>query len=177
MIWLNEPKNWRDENGVVSIHGMPDTDFWRVTRHDFIVDNGHFYHQQVEGNFNATVKVTGDYAELYDQAGLMIRGNELVWIKCGIEYVEGVQYASAVITRDFSDWSIVPLENPRSMWFRVSRIDSAVEVYYSHDGEAFTMFRQGYLTETTLLQVGMMVAVPRGKGFKATFEHFSIETL
>ncbi|MEQ8678032.1 MAG: DUF1349 domain-containing protein [Aggregatilineales bacterium] len=177
MKWLNEPPHWQDEQGKITIEGQPDTDFWRVTRHDYIVDNGHFYYQPVEGNFSATVKVTGDYAELYDQAGLMIRESEAVWVKCGIEFVDGVHYASVVITRDFSDWSIVPLENPSSMWFRVSRIDTTIEVYYSHDGQDFVLFRQGYLTATPTLQVGMMVAVPKGAGFTAIFENFMVKSL
>ena len=60
-------------------------------------------YETVTGDFTATVKITGNYAVLYDQAGLMVRESETVWMKCGIEYLEGVQQASAVITRDFSD--------------------------------------------------------------------------
>ncbi|MFW5900568.1 MAG: DUF1349 domain-containing protein [Halodesulfurarchaeum sp.] len=53
---------------------MPeDTDYWRVTAHNFVADDVPFYHKTVRGDFTASAKVTGAYGTLYDQAGLMIR--------------------------------------------------------------------------------------------------------
>lgn len=176
MKWYNEPPNWIQDGNTIAVHSAKDTDFWRTTRHDFIADNGHFYFQEVSGDFTAAVKITGEYIALYDQAGLMIRESDLVWLKCGVEYLDGIQQASAVVTRGYSDWSIVPLiQNPPSTWIRMVRIGSAVEVFYSPDGETFTMIRQAYLTETETLHVGLMVATPKGDGFKTVFEDFKIE--
>ncbi|GAB4547995.1 MAG: DUF1349 domain-containing protein [Anaerolineae bacterium] len=175
MFWYNEPKNWHQEGTKLVVNAEGKTDFWRVTLHHFIKDDGHFYYQQVRGDFAATVTIRGEYATLYDQAGLMVRENEHIWLKCGIEYLNGVQQASAVITRDFSDWSIVPLtDNPTVIWMRVVRSGAAVEVYFSRDGEAYTLIRQGYLTSTSALQVGMMCAAPQGEGFRVTFTDFSV---
>ena len=56
-------------------------------------------------DFVASVKVTGQYKALYDQAGLMLRLDDQNWIKTGIEYVDERQNVSAVVTREFSDWS------------------------------------------------------------------------
>ena len=43
----------------------------------------------------------------------MLRASDQYWMKCGIEYVDGIQQASAVVTNDFSDWSVTPLQtNP-----------------------------------------------------------------
>lgn len=176
MEWLNEPPQWHHHNGLISMTCAGETDFWRVTRHDFIQHDGHFYWQEVSGDFVMTAKVTGAYHALYDQAGLMIRENDLVWMKCGIEFLHGVQQASAVITRDFSDWSIVPLpDNPTSIWMQVQRIGSTVEVSYSHDGDHYTLIRQAYLTESVTLQAGVMAAAPKGKGFNVTFEALRID--
>jgi hypothetical protein len=175
MNWHNEPKNWKQQKDKLIVTANGKTDFWRVTLHDFIKDDAHFYYQNHTGDFIATVKVTGAYATLYDQAGLMVRESEKVWLKCGIEYVEGVQQASAVITRHFSDWSIVPLtDNPAAIWIRVKRTGPAVEVFFSRDGEEYVLIRQGYLTETATLQVGMMCAAPQGDGFEVTFEKFTV---
>jgi regulation of enolase protein 1 (concanavalin A-like superfamily) len=42
----------------------------------------------------------------------MIRVDETIWLKTGIEFVDGVQHISAVVTRDYSDWSVVKLSAP-----------------------------------------------------------------
>lgn len=175
MQWYNEPASWLQEQDVIEITADGQTDFWRVTRHDYIVDNGHFYYQDVTGDFVAQVKFTGEYNALYDQAGLMVRLDKNTWLKCGIEFVEGTQNASVVITRDFSDWSVIPLTNhPRSLWFRVVRFGASVEIYYSLDGTTYTMMREAYLTPEPTLQVGVMAAAPRGDGFLTRFEELSI---
>jgi uncharacterized protein len=175
MQWYNEPAQWRQDGHKLIVMTDGKTDYWRVTLHNFIADNAPFYYQTVEGDFTASVKVTGSYADLYDQAGLMVRENEQVWIKCGIEFLNGVQQASAVITREFSDWSIVPLpDNPTSVWFRIQRTGAAVEVYYSRDGESYHLIRQGYLSAASSLQVGLMSAAPKGSGFEVIFEDYSV---
>lgn len=108
----------------------------------------------------------------------MVRVDEANWLKCGIEYVDGVQQASAVVTRDFSDWSVVPLpDNPPSVWLRVMRKAEAVEVYYSLDGERYALLRMSYLTPAETIQVGPMCAAPEGNGFPAIFEGFVIHQL
>jgi regulation of enolase protein 1 (concanavalin A-like superfamily) len=61
------------------------------------------FYQKIKGDFIVEVKVRGKYQELYDQAGIMVRLDEANWLKCGIEFFEGVQQVSAVVTRDYSD--------------------------------------------------------------------------
>lgn len=178
MEWYNEPASWEVSGDTIRVTTDKETDFWRVTRHDFVADNAHFYYQTIEANFIATVKFTGEYNALYDQAGLMARLSEKVWLKCGVEYLNEVQQASAVVTREFSDWSVVPLQdNPTSAWIRMHRIGTAFEVSYSLDGENFTMIRECYLTETPELQVGIMCASPKGEGFTTLFEELHIASI
>jgi regulation of enolase protein 1 (concanavalin A-like superfamily) len=174
MEWLNEPPAWHGSEDVLSVTAGARTDFWRKTHDGGVRDNGHFYHRTVSGDFTAQVKVSGAYAALYDHAGLMVRLNEQTWLKCGIEFVDGVQLASAVVTHDFSDWSVLSLPNPSAIWLRVSRQGATVEVRYSLDGAGYTMIRQAYLTEAPAVMVGPMLASPLGDGFQATFEGFAI---
>lgn len=175
MQWYNAPTKWEVLEHQISVTAHGKTDFWRVTLHDFIQDDGHFYFHTISGDFVAVVKVTGKYASLYDQAGLMVRESETVWMKCGIEYLDGIQQASAVITREYSDWSIVPLvDNPETIWMKVQRTGTAIEVFYSRDNVTYTLIRQGYLSAATSLQVGIMCAAPKGDGFDVIFEDFSI---
>lgn len=175
MKWYNEPSNWNKQAEVVYVNTGAKTDFWQKTHYNFIRDNGNFYYHEVKGNFTIEVKVVGQYQALYDQAGLMIRENENTWLKCGIEFVEGVQNVSAVVTRDYSDWSIVPLSQPPvALWIRVQRRSETVEVQYSLDGKYYQMLRLAYLTHAETLQAGLMCASPQGEGFSVVFEGFKI---
>ncbi len=175
MQWYNEPPEWSEKEGLIHVVSGAKTDFWRTTHYGFIRDNGHFYYEEVSGNFIAEVKIRGQYRDLYDQAGLMIRQDEKTWLKCGIEYVDGVQQASVVVTRDYSDWSVVPLsQNPEWIRLRLKRNAEAVEIEYSLDGDRNQMLRLAYLTTASQLQLGLMCASPQGEGFAIAFEEFQI---
>lgn len=178
MHWMNEPQRWQHTERTISVHVEPGTDFWRKTHYGFIRDNGHLYGAPVSDDFTATVKITGAYRDLYDQAGLMVRVNAEHWIKTGIEFVHGVQYVSAVVTNEFSDWSVAPLpQNPPSIWLRLVRKAEAVEISYSLDGERFTLLRIAYLLPSAETLVGVMCAAPDGSGFDVVFEEFSVQPL
>ena len=176
MEWHNEPPVWNVDGDTLTMTTAPKTDFWRVTHYGFVRDNGHFYARRVTGDFTAEVKVSGAYADLYDQAGLMVRVDETVWLKCGVEFVDGVQQASAVVTREYSDWSVVPLPgNPPALWLRLTRRGPAIEVHYSVDGTRHTMLRLAYLSPAETVLVGPMAASPEGAGVSATFEGFRVQ--
>lgn len=178
MEWYNKPPAWNVKEDKIHVTSGAKTDFWRQTHYGFIRDNGNFFYQQVKGDFIVEVKVSGEYQELYDQAGIMVRLDEANWLKCGVEFVKGVQQVSVVVTRDYSDWSVVAMpHNPASLWVRVTRRDTAVEVEYSLDGQEYTMLRLAYLTPIETVKVGVMCASPEGNGFPITFEGFKIRSL
>lgn len=178
MQWYNEPKSFSVDGSKISVSVPGKTDYWRVTLHQFIKDDAPFYFKEVEGDFEATVKFTAKYETLYDQAGLMVRQDDKVWMKCGIEYYKKVQHASTVITRDFSDWSISPVsDNPESVWVRAKRTKECIETFYSVDGTNFVQIRQGYLSKASKLQVGIMAAAPTGDGFDVVFEDLEVKQL
>lgn len=179
MEWYNEPPKWEALESSMSMQTAPRTDFWRLTHSGYIGDNGHFYYQKVEGDFEVEVKVSGQYNSLYDQAGLMVRTDAKHWLKCGIEFIDGVQFVSAVVTREYSDWSIgiaLP-QNLVPLWLRLKRIKETIEIYYSLDPVDYHLLRQTYLPPVHEMNVGMMCASPEGSGFLATFENFTIKYL
>lgn len=176
MQWLNEPKIWREQGDTLTVIADGKTDFWRKTHYSFVRDNGHFYYRDVEGDFTCEVSIEGDYHDLYDQAGLMLRLSDTTWLKCGIEFVNGVQQASAVVTREHSDWSVIPLlMNPKAVQLRLARRGGTVEFSYSLDSTNYTMLRLAYLTEVERLQLGVMCAAPEGDGFPVVFEGFTCD--
>ena len=79
--------------------------------------------------------INGYYEELYDQAGLMLRLDAHNWIKTGIEFTDGIQHFSTVITRDgFSDWSVIPLGvRVEPIRLRLTRHSEALRIQYHQE--------------------------------------------
>lgn len=178
MEWFNEPATWKMENGTLIMEVTPRSDYWRITHYGFTVDNGPFYYTTRGGEFEVSVKITGEYKTRFDQMGLMLRIDEKQWIKTGIEYVDGVYNFSTVITNNYSSWSVLALrEKPGSIWIKAIRKIDAVEIYYSLDGGKYQMSNLAYFPQQKPAMVGMMAASPDGNGFKAVFEDFKIKLL
>ena len=74
MNWLNEPQQWEIKDGKTLVMDVPaKTDFWRISHYGFTVDDGPFYYATYGGEFEAKVKITGNYVTTFDQMGLMLR--------------------------------------------------------------------------------------------------------
>jgi regulation of enolase protein 1 (concanavalin A-like superfamily) len=177
MTWMNEPAWAKTAGGQLVVHSLPKTDFWRKTFYGYTTDNGHFFHLPARGDFVFEARVNGQYAALYDQAGLMVRRDPENWMKCGTEFFDGRRHASVVFTRDFSDWSTWPdLSDTAPIWWRAIRKRDSLETRCSVDGKNFTAIRQGYFVPGVPLEVGLMCAAPEGPGFEAVFDHLKLET-
>ena len=178
MNWYNEPSSWKIVDGNLRMQVTPKSDYWRKTHYGFTVDDGPFYYTTRGGEFEVSVKITGNYQTRFDQMGLMLRIDEEHWIKTGIEFVDGVFNFSTVITAVHSSWSVVELNGtPKSIWLKAVRRIDAVEIFFSLDGIHYRMGNVAYLAENTPVMVGMMAASPDGDGFDALFEEFSIKHL
>jgi uncharacterized protein len=174
--WLNEPDMWRAEAGRLTLATGDRTDFWKHTFYGFHRDNGHAYLSPVSGDFTACAIVTGAYEQLYDQAGLMLRINERNWIKAGIEFTDGLMHFSVVVTREVSDWSVVPLHGAKpedEIHVRLTRHGDAVRVQYAIAGGAWQMARLAPFSAADA-SVGVMACSPERAGFTATFRGIEV---
>ena len=198
-LWSNPKhpaKELQIENDGSSIRMLtsPNSDFWRRTHYDFIRDDGNFLRVDnptlnIASNLILQVSFKGKYEKLYDQAGTMLRSGEGTWIKTGIEYVDQVKFASAVVTREFSDWSTNPLSSlDNNDWFtiRVELLKGDVKVEYAlgENPSNFHLLRIAHLFDTmdenaeNGLQVGLFAASPQNNdGFEAVFKSFSLTIL
>ena len=178
MVWFKQPKQWKIDEQKLIVTADAKTDFWQKTHYGYSTDNGHFYYTEYPGDFEASVKITGTYKDLYDQAGLMIRVDSKNWIKSGIEFVNGGINISAVYTREFSDWSVIARKDvPVSIWLKLVRKNDSVELSYSVNGKDFEMQRLGYFPPKVKAMVGIMAAAPEGNGFTVAFENFEVKKL
>ncbi len=175
MKWYNKPSKSTPGTNTLTMTVDPGTDYWRITHYGFIRDNGPFYYTEQAGNFEASVKITGAYKELFHQAGLMVRIDNKNWIKTGIEYVDGVQNVSAVVTREVSDWSVAPRhDSPKSVWLKLLRKGDFVQISYSFDGKKFDMLRLAYFPPKVKAMIGMVAAAPGKQSFDVKFEGFKV---
>jgi uncharacterized protein len=175
MKWLNEPASATISGNSLTVRARPKTDFWRKTFYGYITDNGHFFHLPVSGDFVFEGRVNGQYAALYDQAGLMVRIDAQNWVKCGTEFFDAARHASVVFTRDFSDWSTMnDLVTSGPVWWRVVRKPDSIETLCSSNGKNFTSVRMGYLVPSATADVGIMCAAPEGGGFQCVFDNLRL---
>lgn len=178
MQWFNEPGQWSISNGSLTMSVTPHSDYWRISHYGFTVDDAPFYYTTYGGEFEAKVKVTGDYKVRFDQAGLMLRIDHENYIKAGIEFVDGKYNLSTVVTHHTSDWSVITLDRKVPyIWIKAVRRLDAVEIFYSFDDKEYTLMRNAWLKDNTPVQVGLMAACPDGQGFNATFENFQVKHL
>lgn len=167
--WLNEPTTWRRDGDTLVLTTDPDTDFWRSTHYGYVRDTGHVLAADAH-DFVLTAAFRGEYRDQYDQAGIAVRIDERNWIKSGIELVDGHQQISAVVTREFSDWSVAPVPDPTTVTIRAERAGDTVTITYGLDGaEPDTLLRVAYLEPATAARAGVMAASPTGAGFTTTF--------
>lgn len=178
MTWYNEPAKWTVSDGALLMEVTPKSDYWRISHYGFTVDDAPFYYATYGGEFEAKVKITGDYQARFDQAGLMVRIDHENYIKAGIEYVGGKYNLSVVVTHKTSDWSVITLDRPvESVWIKAVRRRDAVEVFYSFDDKEYVMMRNAWLQDNTPVMVGMMGACPDGDGFNVRFDNFTVKHL
>lgn len=178
MQWFNEPQHWAVENDGLRMTVTPHTDYWRISHYGFTVDDAPFYYVTYGGEFEAKIRISGDYRVRFDQAGLMLRIDNENYIKAGIEFVDGKYNLSTVVTHRTSDWSIIPLDRPvESVWIKAVRRLDAVEIFYSFDDKTYTMMRNAWLQDNTPVMVGPMAASPDGEGFEVRFDHFQVKHL
>jgi uncharacterized protein len=178
MKWMNEPASYKRLGEKMVVHSRAKTDFWRKTFYGYITDNGHLFYVETTGDFMFQARINGQYAALYDQAGLMVRLDAENWMKCGTEFFDGRRHASVVFTRDFSDWSTMPdLSDTADIWWRAVRKKDSIETLCSLDGQKFMSVRQGYFVPGGKVRVGIMCAAPEGPGFDATFSDMKLDTV
>lgn len=173
--WHNEPASWSLDATGLRLATSSETDFWRDTLYGFRRDSGHALLAPIEGDFTATVSFDGGYEALYNQAGIMLRRDETVWLKAGIEHSDGVANMSVVVTNGVSDWSTTALpglSGPQRL--RITRLADAVVVQFRNASDRWQLLRVASLPVGGPLRIGPMACSPQRAGFEAWFTEFRI---
>lgn len=178
MNWFNEPAQWTVSEKSLTMTVTPRSDYWRISHYGFTVDDAPFYYAEYGGEFEAKVKVSGDYKTRFDQAGMMLRVDHENYIKAGIEFVNGKCNLSSVVTHHTSDWSVITLDTPvECIWIKAVRRRDAIEIFYSFDDQDYKLMRNAWMEANRPMKIGLMGASPDGDGFEVTFSDFSVTHL
>jgi len=168
--WLNEPARWSEADGTLTVTADPGTDFWRTTSYGFVHDNGHLYGDELPGDFDLSLRLRGEFADQYDQAGAMVRVDERHWLKTGIEFFDGRMRLSTVVTLEYSNWAVGELpKGTGELGLMLARRRDAIEVKYQVDGGSADLAAVVYLPPDRPVLAGAMCAAPEGDGFSVVF--------
>lgn len=170
--WLNPPKTVRDDGDRLVVEAAEGSDFWEKTLYGFRHASGHALLAPWEDTH--AVEVSFDlrgFTELYDQAGLMLWHSAGSWIKAGIEINDGVPHLGAVVTDDFSDWSLAPVPEwtDRTVTLRASRAQDAVVLRACASGAPWRTLRVARFPHATNKQAGPFTCAPKRAGLHVTF--------
>jgi len=176
--WKNPLKGWTNppskkaviKDSKIIVRVPQGTDCWRKTKQGLIsrtINTAPFHWHKISGDFQAIVKVTGDFGTDHDKGGLMIKLDEANWIFSGMEWYGGRANHCTSVALDSTDWCIAPLPDgaeKKGVWFCFKRTGDAYETFNSEDGKNWIQARQGLFTDRPVLYVGIACACP-GKSY------------
>jgi hypothetical protein len=175
VIWFNEPSTWTEEDSQIVVQAEAGTDFWCVTGYGYVRDNGHIYGKRLATDFDLKVRIEGEYADQYDQAGVAVRIDDRHWIKTGVELFDGKPRFGTVVTAEHSSWMIADLpEGFAVLNLSLARRGDSINISYSVDEHALEFAAVVYVEPGASALVGVMCAAPDGDGFVARFYDFQL---
>lgn len=174
-IWLNSPEVAEMVGDRYLVTTKDQSDFWRTTSYGFIHDSGHALLNNFPQDSSVELSWILDYTEQFDQAGLFIWADEANWIKAGIEFADGQPQLGAVVTREFSDWSVAPVSEwmGKEVHVRVSRSGDAITVRAKCDGD-WKLVRLAPLDVSKDWKIGLHAASPSRAGLTVQFTRISV---
>lgn len=171
--WLTPPVSVTSDGDDLLVTAAEGSDLWRTTSYGFVHEDGHALLAPFADGQALEVTFVLDYAQQFDQAGLLIHSDNQHWIKAGVEHSDGTPQVGAVVTREVSDWSVAPV----GAWFgrevtvRASRSGDAVTIRARVDGEDWQLVRVAPRPQGDRLLAGPFCCAPTRSGLVVRFRH------
>lgn len=178
MTWVNQPRQWSRDGSHLAVRTEAHSDFWRTTAVGYDRDSGHAFLAREQGDLTAEASVSADFSAPHDEAGLMVRLNERIWIKAGLQLVGDELVAAVVSTHDTSDLSLTPLpglNDGQPVRFRLEREGNAVRVLCAPSGAAPQLLRLAHFPAGIPIGMGPMCSSPHRGGLDVRFTDCSID--
>jgi uncharacterized protein len=169
--WINEPDQWSVDGATLSVETGLETDFWRQTAYGFVHDSGHALVSAFPDNRSFELSVQADFSQDFDQAGIMVWADQEHWVKCGLEFADGVLGLGAVVTNEVSDWSTAPVPGwaRKTVFLRASRAGDGLTIRARTTGSPWQLVRLAPLDPAKTWQVGAHAASPSRAGLLVKF--------
>ncbi|MFC8847445.1 MULTISPECIES: DUF1349 domain-containing protein [unclassified Micromonospora] len=170
--WLHQPvRTEPTPDGGLIVEPAEGSDFWRHTSYGFVHDNGPALLAPLLSGSAVEVDFRFDFAEQFDQAGVLVRVDERNWVKAGVEVSDGQPQVGAVVTREVSDWSVAPVPewSGRQVSVRVSRAGDALTIRARAGDEPWRLVRVSPLAPDAEAAAGPFCCAPLRSGLAVRF--------
>jgi regulation of enolase protein 1 (concanavalin A-like superfamily) len=170
-VWSTEPVSARLVDDHLVVEAVEGSDAWRTTSYGFVHDTEHALLMPLAGEEAVEVSFRLDYTEQFDQAGVFLSQSATHWIKAGVEVSDGVPQLGAVVTHEFSDWSVAPVPDwhGREVTIRASRSGDAVTIRARTATEPWRLVRVAHLDPGADIRAGIFCAAPTRPRLVVTF--------
>jgi uncharacterized protein len=174
--WLNAPPAVERAGDDLLVTAKNGSDLWRTTSYGFVHDDGHALLVPLPAGRAVEVDFVVDYAEQFDQAGVLVHLDARNWIKSGVEFCDGAPQLGAVVTREVSDWSTAPVPRwaGRSVTIRASRAGDAITVRARSGKEPWQLVRLAPLDPDAPVSAGPYCCAPSRSGLTVRFTRFAV---
>lgn len=175
--WTTEPVATRRAGDALVVEAAKGSDFWEKTLYGFERGSGHalLAPWAEDSALEVSFSLRG-FDSLYDQAGIMLWISRTHWIKAGVEVNDGVPCVGAVVTDEYSDWSLAPVPewSESVVTVRASRSNDAVIIRATASGRPWRTIRVArFVPGTTAAQAGPFVCAPERAGLAVSFTRWS----
>jgi len=173
--WTTTPASSRVEGSDLVVTPRENSDFWQVTSYGFAHDDGHGLLVDLPDGCAVEVSFLADFAEQFDQAGVLVRADATRWVKAGVELADGAPQVGAVVTRGVSDWSAAPFPewHGREVTVRASRTRDALTVRAKAGGD-WHLVRLAPLDPALAWRAGPFCCSPTHGALEVRFTGFAI---
>ena len=178
--WYNDPQNVRFVEEGMLVEAKAHTDFWQNIDYNFSKDDGHFFAKDVDGDFVMSAICSFPIIKASAQCGIMIRSDNLNWIKAGLYSPDSNLPQLGVVSANqgSSDWSVIELPTDcRKIWLRLRRRGKDFVIWYSQDGERFKQIRMLHLPKSdNIISAGAYTCSPGNESFEFVLQEISIQS-
>ncbi len=170
-VWTTPPVAAAVDGETLRVTAAEGSDAWLRTAYGFVHDTEHALLAPFAVGEAMDVVFRADFSGQFDQAGLFVRAGAERWMKCGVEFADGILGAGAVVTDGMSDWSVgaVPEWAGRALRVRVSRGPDALVVRGGVDGEPLRLLRVAPFPAELDAQAGPFVCAPTRAELEVAF--------